>query len=523
MRADGETGVQQTRIQLPVSSYLPFSSHRASAPIIHAMNSIVVLALISALVAVCAAALHGWLFVLRPRDRSNLWLTVTAAGVAGMSVCSARLYLSQDIEESVQLQALAFLTAGPILFGLYRYSFIFLEIDSPWASRMVAAVSLSLILCGLFPAIVLSGTPVQMEIELVGARWVQSGLTPPGQAYAALMPPVSFYLMLLYWRIVPLDDPNRITLMVMVTLWVLTFVNDVLVATDVYQAPILLAMGYGLFLIGLSSIQIRKLVDSMVAVERSTEKLHELVDQRTSELREAELQLAHGAQMATIGALAASLAHEINNPIAYVSSNLNRLGESWEEPGDQGEVDEMLVECQEGIGRVRTIASSLLSLARKSDGVDQPVDLHPLIDSALAVVRREARYRAQLELDLEPIPKVSGDPRLLGHVVLTLVMNAVRTIPEGAPEQNRIHIETRSSDDEVVLQVSDTGDVDACESRPGEKSGVLDDALHGGADGLGLAITRQIVERHHGRISTDRGPTGTVTTVRLPAHGLPAH
>ena len=134
---------------------------------------------------------------------------------------------------------------------------------------------------------------------------------------------------------------------------------------------------------------IRRLLQARTELERMASRLEEEVETRSEELRRKELQLARGEQLATIGTLAASVAHEINNPIAFVHSNLNRLDEMWDKDEERDEVSEILDECREGTERVRGIVSDLLRLSRSGDVRTEPVDLHETIAKALPLVGDE--------------------------------------------------------------------------------------------------------------------------------------
>jgi len=239
------------------------------------------------------------------------------------------------------------------------------------------------------------------------------------------------------------------------------------------------------------------------------------VEERTRVLREKDLELAHGARMATVGALAAGLAHEINDPIAYASSNLSHLARSWRSTDAAG-FDEVVSETRHGVERVRLVVSELLRLARRSEGPEGPVNLRKVVESILPIVQPEARWRAQITTHLDAVPPVRGEERLLGQVVLNLVVNALRSIPEGQPNRYTVHIETRLRDGCVVLRVRDNGPVIPDEALPH-----LFDPFappRAGMDGaeLGLAVTHQLVARHRGRISVETGAQGTVFEVELP-------
>jgi signal transduction histidine kinase len=480
------------------------------------MNAASILSMASSVVAANAAVFHVWLYALRRKDPANFWLAVTALGVSGMGTSSALLFNSMDVTRSDQLQRLLLACSAPVVLGFFHYSHLYLALDRPHVDKAIAWVSVSIVLVTAWPGLVFDGVGVLREIGTIDAVYVESSLSLFGKLFVSVFFPIYGYLIHLYIRFLRRDDPNRWVLTVMLGLFAVSFGHDICLAMGLIESPALISVGLTAFLIGLSSIQVRQFVASMETVERNAEHLNDLVEERTEELRQKELQLAHGAQMATIGALAANLAHEINNPIAYVSSNLNRMSEWGDDPDCDEDMGEMLVESREGLGRIRTIVSSLLGLARRSDGVDQPVDLHTLIESVLPIVRREAKYRARLETRLDQVPWVMGDPRLLGHVILSLLMNALRTIPEGAPEENYVRITTREEVGNVVLAISDSGPGNPDSERPIDLDAILGSTSPVDSASLGLAVTKQIIERHHGKIEVDTSHEGMCISVRLP-------
>jgi signal transduction histidine kinase len=308
------------------------------------------------------------------------------------------------------------------------------------------------------------------------------------------------------------------TLLGTLVIWFVAALNQAAVGMGLHEAPYFLGFGYLAIVVGISSILVRRFVHSVDELADLNETLHERVESRSEDLREKEVQLAHGERLAAIGTLAASVAHEINNPIAFVHSNLNRLEELWAKPEAEEDVTEILQECREGTERVRLIVSDLLSLARRSDRRSEAVDLHEVISSVLPVVRKYARHRAQLETELRGVPRLLGDPLLLGQVVLNLVMNALQAIPEGEPERNRVGIATFFDGKSVWLRVEDTGP-----GIPEEVRERIFDAFYTtkpDGTGLGLAVTHQIVTRHHGELEVETGPSGTRIVVRFPERAL---
>jgi signal transduction histidine kinase len=254
----------------------------------------------------------------------------------------------------------------------------------------------------------------------------------------------------------------------------------------------------------------------MAETEARALLLERLVDQRAQTLREKELQLAHGERLAAAGTLAAGLAHEINNPIAFVLANLNHLQSLRKEADADAEIEEVLLETQEGVARLRAIVDELLRLARSGERVSEPVSLAHVVESVLPIVRHEAQDRVSIETELGPAPLVRGDPGWLGQVVLNLIQNAIHELRAG--ERGgcvRVRVAAAAAGAELVVE----------DDGPGIPEHVLPHIFEpffttkaaGVGTGLGLAVTREIVSRHGGRIEVETDTAGTRFRVTLPA------
>jgi signal transduction histidine kinase len=266
----------------------------------------------------------------------------------------------------------------------------------------------------------------------------------------------------------------------------------------------------------ISGVLVGRLVQSMDDAEHLASNLHQLVEERTAELRQKDLQLAQGEKMAAIGTLAAGIAHEINNPMAFVTSNLNRLAELWRKPEQASDVEEIMAECREGTARIRDIVSNLLQVTRQSEGRIEPVDLCRVVRQVLPILQQEARFRAQLRTQLAPVPPVTGDAGLLGQVVLNLALNALHAIQEGAPLDNEVVVSTALEAGRVLLRVRDTGSGIAPEAIPKIFDPFFTTKESGKGTGLGLAISYRIVSQHRGTIHVESGECGSLFTVSLP-------
>jgi two-component system NtrC family sensor kinase len=264
-------------------------------------------------------------------------------------------------------------------------------------------------------------------------------------------------------------------------------------------------------------------------------------------LQEAQSQLLQAEKMASIGQLAAGVAHEINNPIGYVQSNLGALdgylreifiyldayaqGESSLPPGCEAlavlqrlrhEIDlpfvredltQLMAESREGITRVKDIVDNLKDFSRPGDDSWQLADLHRGLDSTLKIVSNEIKYKAEVVKEYGPAAEVECLPSQLNQVFMNLLVNAAHAIEE----RGRITIRTGVVDSQAWVEVADTG----CGIAP-ENLGRLFDPFFttkpvGKGTGLGLSLAYSIVQRHKGRIEvrSERG-AGSAFRVWLP-------
>jgi PAS domain S-box-containing protein len=212
-------------------------------------------------------------------------------------------------------------------------------------------------------------------------------------------------------------------------------------------------------------------------------------------------------RMASVGTLAAGVAHEINNPLAYVVANLRFVAEQLAElrgelpPERAGEIASAIADAQEGAERVRVIVRDLRTFSRGDEERQGPVDVQRALDSAIAMAWNEIRHRARLVKDYVPVPLVNGNEARLGQVFLNLLLNAAHAIPEGAAEHNEIRVATDvDAIGRVSVEVRDTG----C-GIPEEHRDRLFDPFFttrrvGEGTGLGLSICHGIVHQLGGEI-----------------------
>ncbi|HXU80885.1 MAG TPA: response regulator [Polyangia bacterium] len=241
-----------------------------------------------------------------------------------------------------------------------------------------------------------------------------------------------------------------------------------------------------------------------------------------AEQRKMQEQLLISDRMASVGTLAAGVAHEINNPLAALIANLEFSLEEVDklETGHarSAEIKAPLQEAAEAADRVRMIVRDLKVFSRSGDEERRgPVDLKQVLESSLRMAWNEIRHRARLERDYGEIPPAWGNESRLGQVFLNLLINSAQALPEGRSETNEIRVVTRAHDNKVVVEVRDTGTGIPPEVLPKIFDPFFTTKPAGVGTGLGLAICHKIVTGLGGTIEADSKPgAGTVFKVTLP-------
>ncbi len=241
-----------------------------------------------------------------------------------------------------------------------------------------------------------------------------------------------------------------------------------------------------------------------------------------AERKRTEAQLIVSDRMASVGLLAAGVAHEINNPLAAVIANLELADQEVEALAERVPVSVDLVEelrdAREGAARVRTIVRDLKIFSRTERDDTGPVDAEQVIESTLRLARNELRHRARLERVFGDIPRVRANESRLGQALLNLVVNAAQSIPEGDYDKNLVRIETAlGPKGTVIVSVTDTGSGIAPEIRGRLFTPFLTTKPVGVGTGLGLSICHRIISGFGGSIdfTTETG-VGTTFHVHLP-------
>lgn len=287
--------------------------------------------------------------------------------------------------------------------------------------------------------------------------------------------------------------------------------------------------------------------------ERAEEELLKRYTELTElncRLHEAQEQLVQSEKMASIGQLAAGVAHEINNPIGYVHSNirslkgyidqlldvvdayaaregalppaeaaaLRQIREAADFDYIRDDIHALLRESEEGTERVRKIVQDLRDFSRADATQDwQAADLHHGIDSTLNIASNEIKYRADVQREYGVLPFVECLPSQLNQVFMNLFVNAAQAMPDD--RRGLITIRTGVADEQVWIEVHDNG-----KGIPPDIIARIFDPFFttkpvGKGTGLGLSLSYGIIQKHHGKISVSSTPdVGTTFRITLPIH-----
>jgi signal transduction histidine kinase len=298
-------------------------------------------------------------------------------------------------------------------------------------------------------------------------------------------------------------------------------------------------------------------------LKTQTEKLAaEIKERKQAEKEKARIEgqyhLAH--KMEALGQLAAGLAHEFNNPLAFINSNLDALSEYtknidilieyYQKLGEtlthcnQGNLSdniikqvqniskyeknmeinyvredilELLRDCQDGTGRIGKIVSDFKSFAHPDTGRQMFVDINKCLESTLNIAIYELKDKVAISLDLGKIPMVEGYPQKLNQAFLNILLNAAQAIEE----KGEIKIQTCKKDDNVIISISDTGCGIEKENLPKIFDPFFTTKDIGRGTGLGMNHTYHIIKKHRGMILVEStGGKGTTFTITLPARPM---
>ncbi len=303
--------------------------------------------------------------------------------------------------------------------------------------------------------------------------------------------------------------------------------------------------------------------ERIVALESQYNKIHgkliqknKTLDHALKDLKISQSRILQSEKLASIGQLAAGIAHEINNPIGFISSNLDALSDYLKniasllrhykklstalkkhkpEHLNQAvteqiqtiadykkkieidyileDIPELLNDCKDGTGRVGKIVGALKNFAHPGNDKQMLVDIHKGLESTLNVVCNEIKYKAAVIKEFGDIPLVEGYPQKINQVFMNILVNAAQAIET----KGEIRIQTKKENHNAVVIISDTG----CGIKKKDIPRIFDPFFTtkeiGKGTGLGMHIAYNLIEEHKGKIEVDsRIGKGTTVTITLP-------
>ncbi len=247
----------------------------------------------------------------------------------------------------------------------------------------------------------------------------------------------------------------------------------------------------------------------------------EMSEKEKAQLKsEAESQIIQMEKMASLGVLAAGIAHEINNPLGFLISNLDTLKtcvqglQGTQTLGDTkltlGDLKAITVESLEGALRIKRIVSDLRTFSRRSESQRATIDINQVLDSVLSIVWNEIKYKVTVIKDYRVTTSISADPTQLSQVFLNIIINANQAMAD----RGTVTLSTYEDKDSVYVKISDSG----CGMSADTLSRIFDPFFSTKkSTGLGLSVSYNIIKHHEGDIKVESEPgKGTTFIVQLP-------
>jgi two-component system, NtrC family, sensor kinase len=279
------------------------------------------------------------------------------------------------------------------------------------------------------------------------------------------------------------------------------------------------------------NVELRALAEAEAGVSNSLRRANLQLQTAYRDLQAAQSQLVQSAKMASLGELVAGVAHEINNPLAFVLSHLETTRkclaqfraavpvvvppsaeELWQRAGSR------LSETELGLGRIRDLVLKLRTFSRLDEGERKVVSIKECIDSVLTILGHRLTDRIEVVAELTPPDMLECFPGLLNQVLLNLVANSIDAIPD----RGAITIRAGGHGEKFIITVGDTGSGIPAEVRERVLEPFFTTKPVGQGTGLGLSIAYSIIKKHGGNLDLSDAPGGgTLASIELPIDGPP--
>lgn len=300
----------------------------------------------------------------------------------------------------------------------------------------------------------------------------------------------------------------------------LAILNEILVASGVYAGVYVVDAAFIIVIAGCAYDIIEHIAADATKLEEFSAELGRMVGERSRELSRVQHALVETERLAAMGQLAASIGHEVNNPLSYVIGNLQYAREEAFYTGN-AEVNDALREALDGAERIRSIVSDLRGFSLPSTtGPEDYAHVGTVIDDAIRLTRGAIRHRATIEVEKTDLPNVPLGRQRLAQVLVNLLVNASHAISDERAREGSGHITVRTRKGvgkTVVIEVEDNGTGMSEETRARIFEPFFTTKQTGGGTGLGLSVARSILDSCGATIEVESElGRGTIMRVVLP-------
>lgn len=386
-----------------------------------------------------------------------------------------------------------------------------------WVQRTVmAAVAVAALACGT--GVIASSQREMLSVPSLGIQYERNLLTPAGNAIGLLPFIFLFLSAVTVWRDRRRGVEGTTPVLVGFAIFLVAAIEELLVAAGVVPFIFLGDVGYVCVVVPVSLQLLRRFRDDADRLDLLTDHLADEVQRRTDERDAARERMLEQERLAALGRLAAGVGHEINNPLQFLRFTLEELRDSAVHADDR-DAQQMIDQSFEGVERIRQVVEDLRTYARPGGEEMVPLDVRDVVRAALRVGAPQWRQGANIVTDFRDVPQVAGHEGRLVQVVLNPLVNGVQSIAELAdPARTSLYVTTSTLPNgwaEIEIRDEGAGFSSDVVSRLGEPY-VTTKSLHGGT-GLGLFVSRGIVESHGGIMHFANDPRGgAIVRVQLP-------
>lgn len=392
---------------------------------------------------------------------------------------------------------------------------------NPWVRRAAIANAVIVSAMSLSGLVVDPGVMHTMEVAWLGVKYTQPQFSLIGNVAAGLVL-LTFCISLgEYIRRARAGVPGARGLVIGFSLFLACSFEEALVAADKLNFIFLADLGYLLAVLPVTIQLMRRFTGDARRLADLSARLAGEVHERTQERDAARDALLQQERLAALGRLAAGVGHEVNNPLQYLMFSLEELREATEGLSRE-DLEQPLSNAFEGASRIRRVVDGLRTYASPAGETFGSVDVRDVVRSALRIASPQIRHVAHVELDLRDVAPVFGDEGQLVQMIVNPLVNAAQAL--GALDVARasptIRLRTyMTPSGSVEIEISDNGPGFPPDVLPRLGEPYLTTKASAGGTGLGVFVTRGLVQAHGGVLTMSNAPSGgAIVRITFPAH-----